>query len=172
MIELDAVSLAPYQRGLTVLTGLIEKATTHAETHKIEAQALLSARLYPDMLPLSRQVQIASDHAERGTSRLLGLEPPRHDDTEQSFAELQQRIASAAAFVASHGREVFAGREEQIIELKLRDEQPRLKAVDYLMWFSLPNFYFHITTAYDILRHNGVPFGKRDYLGPMPERAP
>ena len=169
MTDLYDLSIVPYRQGLGVLSRLLGKAADHTREREIDPRALLTARLFPDMFPLTGQVQVACDHAKRGTARLLGVEAPRHEDVEQSFDELQGRIASTLAFVSQHGREAFAGCEERTIELKLGGEVRPFTPVAYLTWFSLPNFYFHLTTAYDILRHNGVPLGKRDFLGPLPD---
>ena len=168
MTELYDFSVVPYRQGLNVLSAVLHKAAEHAREHKIDPRTLLTARLYPDMLPFTKQVQIACDHAKQGVARLLGIEAPRHEDAEQSFEELQDRIASTLSFIGQHDRGAFAGSGGRMIELKLMGEIRLLTAVGYLTWFSLPNMYFHLTTAYDILRHNGVPLGKRDFLGPMP----
>jgi hypothetical protein len=172
MSDLHAFSVIPYRQGLVALSGVLGKAAAHAAAAKIEPRALLDARLFPDMFPLTGQVQVACDHAKRGVARLLGIEAPKHEDTEASFEELQARIASTLAFVEANGtRERFAGRENAAIELRLGGETRRYTPIDYLTWFSLPNFYFHLTTAYDLLRHNGVPLGKRDFLGARPQTA-
>lgn len=168
MNDLYEFSVTPYRQGLGVLATLLTKAAEHVDERKLNPRALLDARLFPDMIPLTGQVQIACDHAKRGVARLLALEAPRHDDVEQSFEELQDRIASTTSFLGQHDREKFAGIDARTIELKLRGDTQTFTPAVYLTWFSFPNFYFHLTTAYDILRHNGVPLGKRDFLGPLP----
>lgn len=168
MTELYDLSVVPYRQGLHALSTLLHKAAEHAREHKIDPCALLTARLFPDMFPLTGQVQIGCDHAKRGVARLLGIEAPRHEDVEQSFDELHDRIASTLSFIDQHDRVAFVGSDKRTIELKLGGELRSFTSVAYLTWFSLPNFYFHLTTAYDILRHNGVPLGKRDFLGSLP----
>jgi uncharacterized protein len=119
------------------------------------------------MYPLTGQVQAACDTAKRTTARLVGVEPPRFEDNEASFEELHARIRKTTAFVVSHPVDAFLAAAERTIEMKVGSGTVNLTASQYLIRFALPNFYFHITTAYDILRHNGVVLGKRDYLGNM-----
>ena len=147
------------------LSAILTKAEAHAEARKIDPAVLLAARLYPDMFPLTRQVQIACDTAKGAIARLAGLEVPRHEDVEKSFAELQQRIAKVVTFIESVAPERVDGSEDRKITLTLRGQDTVFTGLQYLMGFVLPNFYFHVTTAYDILRHNGVELAKRDYLG-------
>ena len=160
-------SVAVFLRGHAILAELLRKAEAHAAEHKIVPTALLGARLFPDMFPLTGQVQAACDTAKRTTARLVGVEPPRFEDSEASFEELHARIRNTTAFVASHPADAFLAAAERTIAMKLGPETANLTASQYLTRFALPNFYFHITTAYDILRHNGVVLGKRDYLGSM-----
>jgi len=147
------------------LSAILTKAEAHAEARKIDPTVLLAARLYPDMLPLTRQVQIACDTAKGAVARLAGLDAPRHEDTETTFAELQQRIAKVVAFIESVSPQQIDGSEERKITLTLRGQDTVFSGLQYLTGFVLPNFYFHTVTAYDILRHNGVEIGKRDFLG-------
>jgi len=147
------------------LSEILTKAEAHALARKIDPAVLIGARLYPDMLPLAKQIQIACDTAKGAVARLAGAEVPRHEDTEQSFAELQQRIARVVAFIESVPAERIDGSEERKILLTLRGQEVTFTGLQYLTGFALPNFYFHVVTAYDILRHNGVELGKRDYLG-------
>src|SRR5262249_49984046 len=123
------------------------------------------ARLYPDMFPLSRQVQIACDTAKGAMARLAGVTNPAHEDTERTFEELKARIAKTVDFVRSVQPAQVEGTEDRDITLKLGPREVTWKGMQYLLGFALPNFYFHVTTAYDILRHNGVPVGKPDYIG-------
>jgi hypothetical protein len=160
-------SVAIFLRGHGILTELLNKAEAHAAEHKIAPTVLLTARLFPDMFPLTGQVQAACDTAKRTTARLVGVEAPRFEDNEASFAELQARIRKTTAFVDSHPADAFVVATERTIEMKAGSGAVNLTASQYLTRFSLPNFYFHIATAYDILRHNGVVLGKRDYLGDM-----
>lgn len=147
------------------LSAILTKAEAQASQRKFDPAVLLQARLYPDMLPLLRQVQIACDNAKGPVARLAGQEPPRHEDTEQSFAELQARIAKTLEFIASVPAGQIDGAEEREIVLKLGPQEVRFTGIQYLCGFALPNFYFHVVTAYDILRHNGIDIGKQDYIG-------
>ncbi|MDY0014552.1 MAG: DUF1993 domain-containing protein [Rhodocyclaceae bacterium] len=147
------------------LSAILTKAEAQASQRKFDPAVLLQARLYPDMLPLLRQVQIACDNAKGPVARLAGQEPPRHEDTEQSFAELQARIAKTLEFIASVPAGQIDGAEEREIVLKLGPREVRFTGIQYLCGFALPNFYFHVVTAYDILRHNGIDIGKQDYIG-------
>ena len=147
------------------LSGILEKAQAHAEARKIDPAVLINFRLYPDMLPMKRQVQIACDSAKSVVARLAGVEVPKHEDTEETFADLKARIAKTIDFIQTFKPAQIDGTEERAIHFKLGQREVDYKGMQYLLGHSLPNFYFHITTAYDILRHNGVEIGKRDYLG-------
>jgi uncharacterized protein len=152
---------------LNNLSALLDKAQAHCEAKKIYPAALTAFRLYPDMFPLSRQVQIACDAAKGAVARLAGVDIPKHDDTEQTFAELKTRIAKTVAFIESVPAARIDGSEERAVTLKLRGQDTTFKGAPYLLGFAWPNFYFHVTTAYNILRHNGVEVGKRDFLGSL-----
>ena len=147
------------------LSAILDKAQAHAEARKIEPTVLTSFRLYPDMLPMKRQVQIACDTAKGAVARLAGVEPPKHEDTEETFAELKARIAKTIDLIQTFKPAQIDGSEEKTIHLKLGQREVDFKGMQYLLGHALPNFYFHVTTAYDILRHNGVEIGKRDYIG-------
>ena len=147
------------------LSALIDKAQAHCAARKIDPAAITAFRLYPDMFPFTRQVQIACDTAKGAVARLAGVDIPKHEDTEQSFAELQARIAKTVDFIESVKAERIDGSEERDIVLQMRSGERRFKGMPYLLGFAYPNFYFHITTAYNILRHNGVELGKLDFLG-------
>jgi len=147
------------------LSAILDKAQTHAEAKKIDPLVLSNARLYPDMLPMKRQVYIACDTAKNAVARLAGVEPPKHDDVEETFAELKARIAKALAFIQTFKPEQIDGSEEKAIRIKAGQRELDYTGMQYLLGHALPNFYFHVVTAYDILRHNGVEIGKRDYLG-------
>jgi hypothetical protein len=147
------------------LAALIEKADAHCAAKKIEPAALTAFRLYPDMFPFTRQVQIACDTAKGAVARLAGVEIPKHEDVEQSFAELKARIAKTIDFIESVPAAKIDGSEEREIVLPMRSGERRYKGMQYLLGFAYPNFYFHVTTAYDILRHNGVEIGKADFIG-------
>jgi uncharacterized protein len=150
---------------LSNLDKVFTKAETDAETRKIDPQVFVDARLAPDMLPLTRQVQIMTDQAKGGASRLAGLEPPKWPDEEKTFADLHARIAKTIAHLKSFKPAQFEGAETRSIELKFPQRTFTFTGKEYLLNFVTPNFYFHYTTAYAILRHNGVPIGKGDFLG-------
>jgi hypothetical protein len=150
---------------LKALSANLDKAVAHAQAKKIDPSVLVNARLAPDMFPLSRQVQIATDHAKGATARLSGRENPKYEDTESTIDELKARIAKTLAFVSSVPAAEIDGSEEKDITLTIGGQPRTLKGQRYLLHNALPNFFFHVTTAYDILRHNGVEVGKRDYMG-------
>ena len=147
------------------LSSMLDKAQAHAEARKIDPAALTTFRLYPDMFPFSRQVQVACDVAKGVAARLAGVEVPRHEDTEQTFPELKARIAKTIAFIETIRPEQIDGSEEKDIVVKLGKQEYRFKGMQYLLNWAYPNFYFHVTTAYNILRHNGVELGKKDFVG-------
>jgi hypothetical protein len=153
------------QRMMANLSAILQKAEGYAQARKIEPATLLQARLYPDMFTFTRQVQIASDFVKSTPSRLAGVDVPKWDDTEQSFGELQARIQRAVDYIGGFRREQFAGAETRAIEIKTPMRTLKFDGKDYLLQFALPNFYFHLTMAYAILRHNGLELGKLDYLG-------
>lgn len=165
MISMYDASIPVLKRFLTNLSAILTKAEDYANTRKIEPSALLSARLFPDMFPLTRQIQIASDQAKGGTARLAGTDIPKYEDNELTFTELQQRIAKTIAFLDSIKPEQLAGSESRDITINVRNTTMEFKGQDYLLNWVLPNVYFHVTTAYNILRHNGLEIGKRDFLG-------
>lgn len=152
---------------LGALDRILAKAEAHAEARQFDAGNLLRARLFPDMLDFTRQVQIACDMAKSGAARLAGVEPPRHEDTETTFAELHARIAKVLAFVRTLDRTAIDASGDREIVVPTRDRSLEFKGRDYVVTWVLPNFYFHVTHAYALLRHNGVELGKRDFLGQM-----
>jgi hypothetical protein len=154
-----------FLRGHAALSACLHKAETHALEHQIEPSALLAAWLFPDMFPLIRQVQTACETAKRSAARLAAIEPPRFEDDETTFEALQRRIDRTDEFIKAHAAEALAGAITRTIEFSLPPGRVVLPASQYLARFALPNFYFHLTTAYNILRHNGVALGKMDYLG-------
>ena len=163
---LYTASIPVLQQMLRALSDVLGKAEAHAAQRNIDPNALLQARLFPDMFPLVRQVQIASDFSKGIASRLAGVEVPSWPDTETSFADLQALIAKALDHVGSFAPEQFAQSESR--EIVLRPGTPKekkLTASAYLLHYGLPQFFFHVTTAYALLRHNGVEVGKRDYMG-------
>jgi hypothetical protein len=166
-ISIYPVSIPVFLRGLAALSRVIGKADAHVTEHKIEPAALLTARLFPDMFPLTRQVQVGCDTAKRSVARLADLEPPGFDDDETTFAQLGARISKTAAFIEGVKADRLLGADERIIEMKTGGTTVNLNGLDYLTRFALPNFYFHVATAYDICRHNGVVLGKKDFLGSL-----
>ena len=164
-ISMYQASVPCFVRTLGNLSAILDKAQAHVDAKKLDATALTSYRLYPDMLPMTRQVQIACDAAKGLVARLSGLENPVHEDTEKTLVELQARIAKTLAFVQSVTPAQLDGTEEKDIVVKRGDTETHYKGMQYLLGNALPNFYFHVTTAYNILRHNGIEIGKRDYLG-------
>jgi hypothetical protein len=165
-ISMYDFSVKAFVRMLTNLSAFIDKAMAHAEAKKFDGRVLFDARLAPDMFPFASQVRIACDFAKGGAARLAGLEPPKHEDNESTLAELKARIAKCLDFVRSLKPEQLAGSEERDITHVLRTFTLNMKGLPYLTSFVLPNFYFHVTAAYAILRHSGVELGKRDFVGP------
>jgi hypothetical protein len=163
-LSMYQVSVPVFVRGLTVLSELLKKAEAHVEQHGSVPDALISARLAEDMLPLSAQVQRASDTSKMSVERLSGVAAPRFEDNETSFDQLQQRIANTIAYLESVTVAQFDGSEDRVIKLNFGGF-PDFTGASYQLTFALPNFYFHITTAHDILRNQGVKLGKLDYLG-------
>jgi len=150
---------------LKSLSANIDKAAAHAKAKGLEPADLTDARLAPDMLPFSRQVQIATDHAKGAAARLSGRENPKYEDTESTFEELKARIAKTIAFVSGVPAAEIDGSEEREVTLMIGGQPRTMRGQHYLFHSVLPNFFFHVTTAYDILRHKGVEIGKRDFLG-------
>jgi hypothetical protein len=159
------VSIPALVRGLGNLSVIIDKAAAHAEAKKLDPAALAQARLFPDMFPLTRQVQITCDTAKGAAARLAGLEIPKHEDNETTLPELKQRIAKTLDFIQGVKASQLEGAETRSIELKSPNRTLSFTGLTYLTQFVLPNFYFHQSIAYAILRHNGVEVGKFDYLG-------
>ncbi|MBS7663391.1 DUF1993 domain-containing protein [Pseudomonas lalucatii] len=158
-------SIPVFVRQLNNLSTILGLAASDAEARKIEPSVLLNARLAPDMFPLVRQVQIACDSAKAGVALLAGVEAPSHADDETSFAELQARIGKTLEFLQAVSSAQLDGSEARTVTLKRRDKETQFLGQAFLLDHVLPNFYFHYTTAYAILRHNGVAIGKRDFLG-------
>jgi hypothetical protein len=155
-----------YLQILTSLSGLLTKAEAHCKAKNIQPDVLLGARLYPDMLPLSKQIQLASDFAAKGCARLTHSEVPSTPDTEKTFDELKQRLANTVAYVKTFKPAQFEGADARDVTFPAGPNSSlTLKGQQFLNAFSFPNFYFHAATAHGILRHNGVEIGKRDFLG-------
>lgn len=164
-ISMYEASIPVLIKALSNLAGILAKAEAHAAARNIEPSVLLGARLYPDMYPLVRQVQIATDLAKGCASRLAGELPPRFADDETSFSQLQERIARTIALLRAVEPEQINGTEEAMVSLTVGGRERSFRGLSYLFEFVLPNVYFHITTAYAILRHWGVELGKADFLG-------
>jgi uncharacterized protein len=165
------MSLSMYQASVPVfvqylkgLSRVLDKAAPLIEARKFDQAALLGTRLYPDMLPFAKQIQIASDNAKGAVARLAGVDIPKYEDNETSLAELKARITKTLAFVESIKPAQIEGSADRTIVLPIGPNKVEFKGADYLTTFALPNFYFHVTTAYNILRHIGVEIGKRDYM--------
>jgi hypothetical protein len=154
------------QRSLKALDACLDKAQAHADAVKFDSANLLGSRLAPDMFPLSRQIQIACDFGKSIPSRLAGIEVPKWEDNEVTFADFKARIAKTLAYVSTFKPEQFEGAKDRHIDIPMRDgSKLEFNGADYLNHFALPNLYFHVATAYNILRHNGVAIGKRDFIG-------
>lgn len=164
-ISMYQASAPRFVNMLNNLSALLDKAQAYCDAKKIDPLVLTASRLYPDMLPFTRQITIACDTAKGAVARLAGVEVPRHEDVEQTLEELKARIAKTVQFVGSFKPAQLDGSEEKTIVLKLGSREVTFKGMQYLLGFAQPNFYFHVVTAYDLLRHNGVEIGKRDYIG-------
>ncbi len=164
-LSMYQASVPVFTRMLNNLAAILEKAAAHCEAKKIDPAVFINFRLYPDMFAFAKQVQIAADAAKGGAARLAGVEPPAYEDNETTFAQLIERVKKTAEYVKTFRPDQIDGTEEREIALKRGDTVVKYRGQDFLFHRALPNLYFHITTAYDILRHNGVELGKRDYLG-------
>jgi hypothetical protein len=171
-LSMSQASLPVLELGLSTLSAVLDKAAAHAEAKKIDPAVLLNYRLAPDMFPLVRQVQVTADQAKNGGARLAGVEPPRYEDNETTFDELKARLTKTVAFLKTLDRQAIDAAGERDITFPLGPtNKGHMRGEDYLNHFVLPNFYFHRTAAYAILRHCGVELGKRDYLGAIPMRT-
>ncbi|GAA5181870.1 DUF1993 domain-containing protein [Niveibacterium umoris] len=164
-IDLYRLSVGTFQRHLEHIDALLSRALTHCAEHAVDPQELLSARLAPDMFDFKRQVQIACDFAKGTGARLAGVEVPKYEDDEKSFEDLRVRVNKTMGFLRSLAQADFVGADTRTVVIPLRDRTLRMDGATYLVDFALPNFYFHYTTAYDLLRHKGVAIGKRDFIG-------
>jgi hypothetical protein len=164
-ISMYQASVPVFIRALNNLAAILEKAAAHCAANKIEPDALLNFRLYPDMFHFTKQVQVACDHAKNGAARLAGVEAPEIGGGEQGFADLIERTKQTIAYLQTFKPEQIDGSETREVVLKRGETVTTYQGQDFLLNRALPNLFFHITTAYDILRHNGLPLGKKDYLG-------
>ena len=164
-ISMYDVSVPIFIHSLNALKTVLQKGQAHAEARKFEPANLVNSRLFPDMLPLSRQIQIASDAAKGAAARLSGTEPPKFEDTETTFPELLARVDKTIDYLSGFKPAQFDGSDERSITLNSPRGSLTFTGINFLRQAALPNFYFHITTAYNLLRHNGVEIGKADFLG-------
>jgi hypothetical protein len=158
-------SVPPIIRALNNLADILDKAAAQAEAKKIEPAVYVQSRLFPDMFPLAKQVQIATDISKGGAARLAQVEPPAFEDNEATFAELIARLRKTVAFLETLKPEQIDGSEDRTVTWKTRTSEKSMQGLPYLFNHVLPNVFFHVTTAYNILRHNGVEIGKQDFLG-------
>ena len=164
-ISMYQASVPRFVNILGNLSNILDKAQAHVDARKLDVTTLTGYRLFPDMLPMTAQVQIACDSAKRVVSHLSGVEAPAYEDNEKTLADLKARIAKTVAFIQSVPPGKIDGSDDKEIVIKRGDKETRYKGMQFLLGHALPNFYFHVTTAYNILRHNGIEIGKRDYLG-------
>jgi uncharacterized protein len=164
-LSMYQASVPRFVNMLSNLSAILDKAQAHVEAKKIDETALTTFRLFPDMLPLSKQVQIACDTAKGLVARLAGVEIPVYEDNEKTLTELKVRIAKTIAIVQTFTPAQIDGTEDKDIVVKRGDKETHYKGMQFLLGHATPNLYFHVTTTYNILRHNGVEIGKRDYLG-------
>ncbi len=164
-ISMYQASVPRFVNILGNLSNILDKAQAHVDAKKLDVASLTGYRLFPDMLPMTTQVSIACDTAKGVVARLAGLEIPVYEDTEKTLADLKARIAKTIAFIQSVSPGQIDGTEEKAIVTKRGDKETHYKGMQFLLGHAIPNFYFHVTTTYNILRHNGVEIGKRDFLG-------
>ena len=164
-ISMYQASVPRFVNILGNLSNILDKAQAHVDAKKIDATALTTYRIFPDMLPMSKQVQIACDTAKGVIARLAGVDIPAHEDNEVTLADLKARVAKTIAFIQTFTPAQIDGTEDKAIVIKRGDKETHYKGMQFLLGHAVPNFYFHITTTYNLLRHNGVEIGKRDFLG-------
>lgn len=164
-LTMHSSSIPAFVRSLNNLSAILKKGADHAAEHEIDPTVLVAARLFPDMFPLSRQVQIACDVCKGAAARISGVEAPSHEDNESSFEELQERIAKTIEFLQSVPVEAIDGTEDKQVKFQAGSLEIDFTGATYLSMWALPNLYFHVTTTYNILRHNGVALGKIDFVG-------
>ena len=164
-VSVHQVAVPTFARNLKSLRAILQKGLAHAESKEVDPSVLINSRLALDMLPLVRQIQIAADTAKTAVSQLAGMDAPVYEDNETTFADLFARIDKTIDYLGTFKAEQFDGAENKKVTLKAGDTSIEFEGLAYLMNFAMPNFYFHVTTAYNILRYNGVDIGKRDFLG-------
>jgi uncharacterized protein len=171
-MSMSNASIPVFEISLNALSGLLDKAAAYAEAKKIDPTVLLNTRLFPDMFPLTRQVQTSCDQAKNASARLAGVDPPRHEDNEKTIPELKARIAKTIDFIKTlDAKSIDAAANREITFPIGPNAKGQMRGADYLNHFALPNFFFHLTASYAILRHCGIELGKRDFLGAMPMKA-
>ena len=167
--SMSQASLPVFETGLNALSSVLDKAAAHASAKKIDSSVLLSSRMAPDMFPLSRQLQVTADHAKNGAARLAAADPPRYEDDETTIDQLKARLAKTVAYLKTLDQKQIDASADRVVTFSLGPSaKVQMTGGDYLNHFVLPNFYFHRTAAYVILRHCGVEIGKRDFLGIIP----
>lgn len=164
-ISMHAMSHGVFKKALTQLLVVMEKGVANAKARNFDVSVLVGARLAPDMLPFSRQIQLASDFAKNSMARLAAVDPPKFDDVETTMDELVERVKKTLAYVDSVPASALEGSETRNIVIKMRDRTLEFKGLEFLQIWALPNFFFHYVTAYNLLRHNGVDIGKKDFIG-------
>lgn len=164
-ISMHAMSHGVFKKALTQLLVVMEKGVANAKARNFDVSVLVGARLAPDMLPFSRQIQLTSDFAKNSMARLAAVDPPKFDDVETTMEELVERVKKTLAYVDSVPASALEGSETRHIVIKLRDRTLEFKGLEFLQIWALPNFFFHHVTAYNLLRHNGVDIGKKDFIG-------
>jgi hypothetical protein len=164
-ISMHAMSHDVFRKSLTQLLHVMQKGTANAEARGFDVSVLVAARLAPDMLPFRRQIQLASDFAKNSMARLAGVDPPKFEDSETTMDELVMRVKKTIDYIESISPAQLQGSETRDIRIVLRDRTLDFKGLDFLQFWALPNFFFHHVTAYNLLRHNGVDIGKKDFLG-------
>jgi hypothetical protein len=164
-ISMHAMSHGVFKRALTQLLHVMEKGVANAKTRSFDTSVLANARLAPDMLPFTRQIQLTGDFAKNSMARLAGVEPPRYEDNETTMDELVARVKKTIDYIDTVPASALEGSETRDIKIPLRDRTVEFKGLAFLQYWAIPNFFFHHVTAYNLLRHNGVDIGKRDFLG-------
>jgi hypothetical protein len=164
-ISMHAMSHGVFKKALTQLLYVLEKGAANAKARSFDTSVLVSARLAPDMLPLSKQIQLTSDFAKNSMARLAGIDPPKFEDSESTMEELIARVKKTLDYIDTVSATALEGSETRDIKIPLRDRTVEFKGLAFLQYWAIPNFFFHHVTAYNLLRHNGVDIGKRDFLG-------
>jgi hypothetical protein len=170
-MSMSRASISVFEIGLNALAALLDKAEAYAQAKRIDTAVLLNTRLFPDMFALTRQVQAACDQAKNAAARLARVDPPRYEDTEKSITELKARMAKTIVYLKTLDAKQIDASAEREITFPLGPMKAHMRGAEYLNHFALPNFHFHLATAYAILRHCGVDIGKRDFLGDIPMRT-